>query len=154
METTSYFQFRASFLTPATICIGVIVGPDGNFRRSVCPVARIFTLVPPMSMANTFIEMFTRISRLNVSLKLSRQLNIVNAESPLETGRIHSAPTFSEGPVEGDVKRETLLSNSLASPNPGGAAQRRRRFFSWKLRRGDQGIPRRSSPSSQSRSNA
>jgi len=42
-------------LTPDTIRLGVNVGPDGNERRSVCPVARILTEVPPTSTTNTFL---------------------------------------------------------------------------------------------------
>ena len=38
-----------------TIRLGVNVGPDGNKRRSVCPVARILTEVPPTSTASTFL---------------------------------------------------------------------------------------------------
>src|SRR5215470_15538850 len=54
MDTASYFQSPASFLTPATIRFGVMVGPDGNLRDSSCPVARILTWVPPRSIASTF----------------------------------------------------------------------------------------------------
>src|SRR5215471_21144550 len=54
IDTTSYVQPRASFLTPDTICRGVNVGPDGNERSSVCPVARILTEVPPTSTTSTF----------------------------------------------------------------------------------------------------
>src|SRR5580765_3214490 len=53
METTSYIQFPASFLTLATILRGVKSLPDANFRGSAWPVARIFTVVPPMSTART-----------------------------------------------------------------------------------------------------
>src|SRR5438045_2321748 len=53
IETTSYLQSVASFFTPKTIRLGVSVGPDRNDRLSVCPVARIFTDVPPTSMTNT-----------------------------------------------------------------------------------------------------
>src|SRR5215475_4227396 len=54
IDTTSYLQSRASFLTPDTICLGVNVGPDGNERSSFCPLARILTEVPPTSTTNTF----------------------------------------------------------------------------------------------------
>src|SRR5260370_34426669 len=54
MEIASYVHPRASFLTPATICSGVSVGPETNSRCSSCPVARIFTWVPPTSMTRTF----------------------------------------------------------------------------------------------------
>src|SRR5215467_5968566 len=54
IDTTSYVQPRASFLTADTICLGVNVGPDGNERSSVWPVARILTEVPPTSTTNTF----------------------------------------------------------------------------------------------------
>ena len=50
MEMASYFQSAASFLTEVTIRLGVSVLPEGNFLGSVCPVASIFTFVPPMSM--------------------------------------------------------------------------------------------------------
>jgi len=43
IDTASYFHDPASFLTPATICCGVIFGPEGNFRGVPCPVTRIFT---------------------------------------------------------------------------------------------------------------
>src|SRR6266480_8131122 len=55
MAITSYFQSRVCFLTPATITLAVMVGPDGNFLGSCCPVANIFTLVPPTSITSTFI---------------------------------------------------------------------------------------------------
>src|SRR5215470_15357313 len=57
----SYLHPRASFLTPDTIRLGVIFGPDGNERRSVCPVARILTDVPPTSTTSTFLaeDVFT-----------------------------------------------------------------------------------------------
>src|SRR5262245_66224375 len=54
IDTTSYLQSRASFLTPDAICLGVNVGPDGNERSSFCPLARILTEVPPTSTTNTF----------------------------------------------------------------------------------------------------
>src|SRR6266699_3278412 len=55
MDITSYFQSRVRFLTPATIALAVMVGPEGNFIGSCCPVARIFMLVPPISITSTFI---------------------------------------------------------------------------------------------------
>src|SRR5215467_4373029 len=51
----SYVHPVAIFLTPDTIRLGVKVGPDGNDRRSVCPVARILTEVPPISTTSTFL---------------------------------------------------------------------------------------------------
>jgi membrane fusion protein (multidrug efflux system) len=42
-EAASYLQSLASFLTPATICLGVNLRPDGNSRDCFCPEARIFT---------------------------------------------------------------------------------------------------------------
>src|SRR4029453_2217566 len=33
---------------------GVIFGPDSNLRRSLRPVAKSLTLVPPISMTSTF----------------------------------------------------------------------------------------------------
>src|SRR6202047_2742535 len=53
MDTRSYIQSPASFLTPETIRLGVSVGPDKNDRRSLCPVARILTELPPTSTAST-----------------------------------------------------------------------------------------------------
>src|SRR5262249_35938777 len=41
-------------LTPRTICSAVSAGPEGNSRCSSCPVARIFTCVPPTSTTSTF----------------------------------------------------------------------------------------------------
>src|SRR5262249_44340288 len=55
IDTESYLQSLATFLTPATICLGVNLGPDGNSRDCFCPVTRIFTWVPPISTTNTFI---------------------------------------------------------------------------------------------------
>src|SRR6266496_3018289 len=55
MDITSYFQSRVRFLTPATIALAVMAGPEGNFIGACCPVARIFTLVPPISITSTFI---------------------------------------------------------------------------------------------------
>src|SRR6516165_8510899 len=55
METTSYVQSAASFFTPETIRVGVSVGPDRNDRIAVCPLARIFTEVPPTSTTSTFL---------------------------------------------------------------------------------------------------
>src|SRR6516162_1374648 len=55
MDTTSYVQSAASFFTPETIRTGVSVGPDRKDRISVCPLARIFTEVPPTSMTSTFL---------------------------------------------------------------------------------------------------
>src|SRR5262249_60880623 len=49
----SYCQSSASLLTPVTICSAVSVGPDGNSRTTFCPVARIFTWVPPTSTTST-----------------------------------------------------------------------------------------------------
>src|SRR6516225_1139174 len=56
MDTTSYVQSAASFFTPETIRPGVSVGPDRKARISVCPLARIFTEVPPTSMTSTFLR--------------------------------------------------------------------------------------------------
>src|SRR5579859_1856880 len=50
----SYFQSATAFLTKRTILRGVIVGPDGYFRGSFCPVASSFTFVPPTSITRTF----------------------------------------------------------------------------------------------------
>src|SRR6266496_2791438 len=55
MDITSYFQSRVRCLTPATISLAVMAGPEGNFIGSCCPVARVFTLVPPISITSTFI---------------------------------------------------------------------------------------------------
>jgi len=44
----------ASPFTPTTICRAVSVDPESMARFSVWPVARIFTCVPPMSIASTF----------------------------------------------------------------------------------------------------
>src|SRR4030095_3714786 len=56
IDTALYFQSLASFSTPATICLGVSLGPDGNSRGCFCPVMRIFTWVPPTSTTSTFSE--------------------------------------------------------------------------------------------------
>jgi len=52
-DTQSNFQSRTNFLTTRTILRGVMVGPDGYFRGSFCPVASTLTFVPPMSMTST-----------------------------------------------------------------------------------------------------
>src|SRR6266480_4824001 len=66
MDITSYFQSRVRSLTPATIALGVMAGPEGNFTGSCRPVARIFTLVPPISSTSTFIiEVARRIGEDN-----------------------------------------------------------------------------------------
>src|SRR5208282_5856469 len=41
------------FFTRPTILRGVIVGPDGYFRGSFCPVASSLTFVPPTSITRT-----------------------------------------------------------------------------------------------------
>src|SRR5262245_39607992 len=56
IDTALYFQSLASFLTLATICSAVSLGPDGNSRCCFCRVARIFTCVPPTSTTSTFNE--------------------------------------------------------------------------------------------------
>ena len=48
------FRSATSFLTPKIMCSGDIFGPDGNLRGALCPLARIFTLVPPTSTTSTF----------------------------------------------------------------------------------------------------
>src|SRR6187401_2044712 len=53
MATASYFQLAASVLMPATIFLGVRIRPDGNFSGVFCPLARIFTVVPPTSTTST-----------------------------------------------------------------------------------------------------
>src|SRR6516225_10403329 len=59
-ETASYAQSAASFFTLDAIRLGVSVGPDRKDRLSVCPVARIFTEVPPTSMTSTFLRLERR----------------------------------------------------------------------------------------------
>src|SRR5262249_47599645 len=39
---------------PATICLALNSGPERTLRYSFCPVARIFTCVPPTSTTSTF----------------------------------------------------------------------------------------------------
>src|SRR5215831_17834570 len=55
-EIQSNFQSRTDFLTTWTILRGVMVGPDGYFRGSFCPVASILTFVPPRSMTRTLLD--------------------------------------------------------------------------------------------------
>src|SRR5271154_199731 len=50
----SNFQSATAFFTKLTILRGVIVGPDGYFRGSFCPVANSLTFVPPTSITRTF----------------------------------------------------------------------------------------------------
>src|SRR5215469_1589979 len=52
-DTQSNFQSWTNFLTTRTILRGVMVGPDGYFRGSFCPVASTLMFVPPMSMTRT-----------------------------------------------------------------------------------------------------
>src|ERR1700721_1553470 len=59
---TSYFQSWVNSLTPSTIWSGVNLGPEANFRGSVCPIARIFTLCPPTSTTSTFAVVFCELS--------------------------------------------------------------------------------------------
>jgi hypothetical protein len=54
IDTTSYLQSPASFLTLETICCAVIVGPDSISRLSCSLLARILTWVPPTSMTRIF----------------------------------------------------------------------------------------------------
>ena len=54
IDAAPYFQSFASLLTPATICLAVSLGPDENSRNCFCPVARIFTCVPPISTTRIF----------------------------------------------------------------------------------------------------
>src|SRR4051794_36887784 len=72
METTSYVQSAASFRTLATIRLGVSFGPERNDRLSDCPVARIFTEVPPTSTTKTLCARFrppaAALRDLNVSV--------------------------------------------------------------------------------------
>ena len=42
IETASYFQSLASFLTPSTICLAVNVGPDGNSTKLLLPGSEDF----------------------------------------------------------------------------------------------------------------
>src|SRR5580704_9010498 len=50
----SNFQSATAFFTRLTILRGVIVGPDGYFLGSFCPVAKSLMFVPPMSITRTF----------------------------------------------------------------------------------------------------
>src|SRR5579859_7247623 len=49
----SNFQSETDLFTSRTILRGVIVGPDGYFRGSFCPVASSLTFVPPTSITRT-----------------------------------------------------------------------------------------------------
>jgi hypothetical protein len=49
------FPMPRALLDPATIALAVMAGPEKNFIGSRCPVAKIFTLVPPISIPSTFI---------------------------------------------------------------------------------------------------
>src|SRR5512132_347419 len=53
MDTRPYFHPLERRWTPDTMRCGVRFGPETNFRGSFCPVARIFTWVPPTSMTRT-----------------------------------------------------------------------------------------------------
>src|SRR5438874_2014115 len=52
MDTASYSQPSAKLCTVSTSAAGVNSLPEGAFRGSTCPVARIFTFVPPISTAS------------------------------------------------------------------------------------------------------
>ena len=82
----------ASFLTPETIRRGVNIGPDGNDSRSVCPVARILTDIPPTSTTSTFLgddalAMRARSPRPIRRLAACRDFAFTTLTRPLEQGR-------------------------------------------------------------------
>jgi len=64
IETASYSHVPMIRLTLETICCGVILGPDGNSRAVLCPVARTFTCVPPTSSTSTFMQAFLPLQRV------------------------------------------------------------------------------------------
>src|ERR1700758_2523050 len=107
METTSYFQFPASFLTLATILRGVKSLPDANFRGSASPVARIFTLVPPISTARTLGAAFISIPPPPYHKVLSGFPVRVFLAARAEPNRVpqSSCPASSRGWGLGTVKR-------------------------------------------------
>src|SRR5215510_3272403 len=82
----SYVHPMASFFTPDTFRLGVKVGPDGNDRRSVCPVARILTEVPPTSTTSTFLAENVFATRVRVAFMLSPLSRTTNAPSFLRHG--------------------------------------------------------------------
>src|ERR1700685_700668 len=53
MDNASYVQSPVSSCTRATIWRGVRSGPDSNCRTSRRPKTRVFTWLPPTSMAST-----------------------------------------------------------------------------------------------------
>src|ERR1035438_363278 len=61
MEIASYCQPPVSASTPATIWLGVILGPDVNLMRVRRPVAVTLTCVPPTSMTRIFIKRLPRL---------------------------------------------------------------------------------------------
>src|SRR6266487_1579494 len=98
MDITSYFQSRVRFLTPATIALAVMAGPEGNFMGSCCPVARIFTLVPPISITSTFIiEVLRRIGEDNPRqsrLAVSCESSFITKQSVWATVRYRPRPAM------------------------------------------------------------
>src|SRR5262245_32205433 len=98
METTSYCQSSASFCTPATMDSGDSVGPDGNFRGSDCPVARIFTFVPPTSTTRTFMSITPRSGH-------RARLDVTDVRG-----------VFGDRPIARELSRRGHIEDDLAGP--------------------------------------
>src|SRR5215813_12762065 len=114
----SYVHPLASFLTPDTIRLGVKVGPDGNDRRSVCPVARILTEVPPTSTTSTFLAENVFATRLRVAFMLSPPAAPLSRQRRTPFGLIAAA--IATAPVGGGEQREfSGILHALCLPCPG-----------------------------------
>src|SRR5262245_39675923 len=100
----SYVHPLASFLTPDTIRLGVKVGPDGNDRRTVCPVARILTEVPPTSTTSTFLAENVFATRVRVAFMLSPPASPLSRQRRTPFGLIAAA--IATAPVVGGEQRE------------------------------------------------
>jgi len=71
---------------PDAIRAGVSLGPDGNDRPSVCPVARIFSEVPPMSTTSALL-IVERVAATSVI----KDLRVISAPSCRMVARLRLA---------------------------------------------------------------
>src|SRR5215471_15233576 len=84
-DTQSNFQSRTDFLTTRSILRGVMVGPDGCFRGSFCPVASILTFVPPRSITRTLGDFAACAVFIAWSLRSHRAMARETADSESQT---------------------------------------------------------------------
>src|SRR5580704_12095831 len=114
----SYFQSAVAFFTRLTIFRGVMVGPDGYFLGSFCPVASTFTFVPPTSITSTFGDFpvcaafMAAPELLESSLTLFQGHEILEG-SNAETKRIHKWGCRESGTVEFSSEQWPMRSHLL-----------------------------------------